>query len=96
MSKVKGYIYYILCGEMLKIGYSKDINRRMKTFKTGNPNELKLLLYHEGTTDTEWFLHKRFEQYRKQGTEWFEFSNKIRQYIDFTVLELEARGIKCR
>lgn len=60
---------------LIKIGYSKDLNKRIKTFKTANGVKLKLLhrmqcTSKEAARTVEKTLHQIFEYGRRQG-EWF-------------------------
>lgn len=69
----KTYVYFLYdrISKMVKIGYSKNIQRRMKQLQTSNPNELELVYYVEGNRDTEFYFHKMFFYCRRNG-EWFQ------------------------
>ena len=51
-------IYFIKAGKHVKIGYSKNPNKRMETLQTGNPKPMKLLCTLPGTYKTETGLLK--------------------------------------
>ena len=46
---MRGFVYLLFDGEKFKIGMTrkKDINKRIKEFQTGNPNEIWLHTYYE-------------------------------------------------
>ena len=46
----------------LKIGYTKDLNSRLESYFTSNPDCI-LLQTREGDTSVETYLHKKFEKY---------------------------------
>jgi len=56
----------------IKIGFTNDLRRRMRTLQTGNPLELKLLgwIVSDDDSELERDLHQRFESRRSRG-EWF-------------------------
>lgn len=81
-------IYLILCAgfknnnpdlfeKRLKIGYTSNLNKRMKSYSTTNPDYI-LLKTREGGLDLESYLHKRFEKYKyKDSREWFYYNQEI-------------------
>ena len=58
---------------MIKIGRSKDPQRRLKQLQTGNPNKLKLIASFKGQGWKEKILHENLEKFRKEG-EWFDYN----------------------
>ena len=63
--------------DLLKIGYTGDLDSRMKAYLTTNP-EYTLLQTREGDTSVESYLHKKFEKYRyKDSKEWFYYDQEI-------------------
>lgn len=72
-----GSIYLMRDGELYKIGRSVDVQRRLRTFRTANPNirlahhfPARNMYYAEDT------LHKRYAHRRVRGTEWFRLSRR--------------------
>ena len=57
---------------MIKIGRSKDPNKRLKQLQTGNPNKLKLIASFKDMGWREKILHERLERWSEQG-EWFNY-----------------------
>ncbi len=61
----------------IKIGRSKNPQRRLKQLQTGSPYELRLLLVLENMADLERKLHRDLKGYRFRSTqgEWFDFES---------------------
>ena len=57
---------------MIKVGRSKDPQKRLKQLQTGNPNKLKLIASFKGEGWKEKTLHERLRRYRLEG-EWFSY-----------------------
>jgi hypothetical protein len=57
---------------MIKVGRSKDPQKRLKQLQTGNPNKLKLIASFKGEGWKEKMLHERLRRYRLEG-EWFSY-----------------------
>lgn len=53
----------------VKIGIAQDVNQRLSTLRTGNPDKLSLLLKLNGNQEAE--LHGQFSEHRLRG-EWFK------------------------
>lgn len=70
-------LYIIQCDKTgaFKIGISMNVQKRLKTLKTGCPYEIRLILHLEGRADLEKKLHKMLKKYRtsKGNQEWFSF-----------------------
>lgn len=62
-------LYLIKSGKYVKIGYAKDVSKRLKDYYTHNP-DYQLLDTLEGNLKTETFLHKILKPYQHR-TEWF-------------------------
>ena len=62
---------------LLKIGYTKNIDKRLKTYKTHNPL-IELVDVKEGNTIDESFLHNKLKDYLFDNSkEWFIEDEKI-------------------
>lgn len=78
----KGYVYLMECGGKYKIGFSKDVERRIKELNH-RPFETKLLAKSrliENPYSFEQEIHEVFEEYRIDG-EWYNFEENILQYV---------------
>ena len=78
----------------LKIGYTDNLENRLKAYLTTNPDFI-LLQTREGDISFESHLHKKFEKYRyKDSKEWFYynqeiidyFQNEVEDFIDENIL----------
>lgn len=77
MQTNKIYILSSVSGskEVLKIGITNDIDKRLKSIRTGNPEKVELMFLEElpkeiKVRDLENWLHSVFGFYRMEG-EWF-------------------------
>lgn len=68
-------IYLMESGEYYKIGYAKDVEKRMKAYSTHNPN-FKLIDSLVGTKEVENTLHKLCKDFQVKS-EWFYKKDEI-------------------
>jgi len=66
-------IYLISDGDYVKIGFSKDPDKRLNQLQIGSPRKLKLLAAFPGGREVELKLHEIMERKRIRG-EWFELN----------------------
>ena len=79
----EGYIYFIQAGDngSIKIGYTaSDVESRLKTLQTGNPNVLSIIGTIPANKYEEKQTHHYFKHLRLNG-EWFKPSDEITKYI---------------
>jgi len=76
------FIYFVGVGDYVKIGFTKNIRRRLDTFATANPEALKLYYCMKGHREFESYLHGIFSEYRVEGTEWFTLGSGLRQWLE--------------
>jgi hypothetical protein len=74
-------IYFIKCGEFVKIGRSNDPNRRLDELKAANPYDLKIIGVVDGGDAEEQRLQAAFESYHHKY-EWFFLSKAINSFVD--------------
>lgn len=72
-----GYVYYLRVGGLVKIGYTKDIGRRMR----GYPPHAQLAAAHPGTKEVEKSMHRQFASSLEEAREWFRPTPDIEQHI---------------
>lgn len=70
----KDHLYFIQSDVtgMIKIGRSKDPQRRLKQLQTGNANKLKIIACFNGLGWREKLLHESLKDWSKEG-EWFDY-----------------------
>lgn len=73
--EIKGYkyVYFISDGQYCKIGFTKNIKKRIESLQTNSPNKLQLIKYFktECAKDLENFLHDLFRTKKVNG-EWYD------------------------
>lgn len=73
-----GTIYYLRVGDLVKIGYSADLPRRMKQY----PPHAVLLAQHPGTRETERDMHQKLATKLAKGREWFKSCPEVESHIE--------------
>jgi hypothetical protein len=72
-----GWVYYLRIGDQIKIGYSSDVKRRMKSY----PPTAELLAVHPGSKALERTMHEQFASSRAIGREWFHPHAVLTEHI---------------
>lgn len=82
-----GHVYLFECGGKYKIGFSKDVARRIKNLDY-RPFKIKLVAksnFISNAYDIEQQLHLEYESYRETG-EWYSFGGRqvsdIKRYLN--------------
>ncbi len=70
----------------MKIGFSKDLLKRIKKIQSNSPEKLNLIAYVKGNFEKE--LHDQFDEYKIHG-EWYKSAPEIL----FTIIKLLMREI---
>lgn len=78
-------VYFIKCNDLVKIGFSCDVNRRFKQLKTANGKPLELIHSIKGDRTVEKALHNRYKDLKVRG-EWFKLYPEIQMWIDYDKL----------
>lgn len=67
------HLYILQCNNRFKIGVTNDIQRRLLSLQTGNPDKIEVVHLEErlNPTKAERYLHRCFQKNRLTG-EWFE------------------------
>lgn len=69
-------VYFLKSGDSVKIGRTKNLERRVDALKTGAAFGLTLILATQGDNDLERGLHHRLREYRRNG-EWFRLEGDL-------------------
>lgn len=72
-----GEVYYLLVGELVKIGFTANLESRLKQYP---PNAI-LLTRHPGTMTLEADMHNRFKRHLAKGREWFRQAPELMEHI---------------
>ena len=65
-----GNIYFIRCQKYVKIGYAKDVSKRLSELQVGCPFELQIMSVIPGTPALERRFHEVLRDFHIRG-EWF-------------------------
>jgi excisionase family DNA binding protein len=77
-----GYVYFLQCQELVKIGYSKTPLQRWGKLQQIIPFDLEMLAYVQGSEVAEHALHHAFRSIRHiRLEEWFNASDDLRSAI---------------
>jgi len=69
-----GHVYFAqgVDGGLVKIGFARCVNSRLKDLQIGSPVILQIVkIINHCDMEVERYLHKRFDQFRRHG-EWFD------------------------
>lgn len=76
----RGTIYFVGCGQWVKIGFATKLDMRLKALQAANPEPLTVLHSVDGTMQTEREFHKRFSALRGTG-EWFKNEGDLAAWL---------------
>lgn len=82
-----GHVYFLRGGNTVKIGFSKNVSRRLEKLRNGNPESVFICKVVEGPISKEKAYHKRFAEYRVRG-EWFELRGRLAKYLERDVFPI--------
>lgn len=77
---MSGFVYFIACGDRVKIGYSVDPAKRLTKINADAPMSCELLGFVSATDFPEQELHDRFAAVRLHS-EWFALTAEIKAFI---------------
>lgn len=78
---MKGNVYFIGCGSLIKIGFAQDVTQRLAQLQTGNPEPLCVTaVIVDAPASLERLLHFVFKAARARG-EWFNKSPDLSRLI---------------
>lgn len=74
-------VYFIKSGDLIKIGYTGDIEERKRNLQVNNPTIVEVLKTIPGGYQEEQLLHKKFAHLNKTG-EWFYATQELLDFIE--------------
>jgi len=82
--KITGIVYFIQAeiGGLIKIGYTIDLDKRLRTVQAHSSVPAKVIGTMRGSYEIEQEIHSKFASFRKHG-EWFVPSDSLLSFIDF-------------
>ncbi|AWN35707.1 GIY-YIG nuclease family protein [Methylobacterium radiodurans] len=75
-SKRLGIIYFIRSADLVKIGFTNNLKRRLEAFTTATPQGYEVIGHVSGTALDERLWHARFKKLRVRG-EWFRYTDGL-------------------
>lgn len=75
-----GFVYLIEAAGLVKIGFTVNVEARIRELQAGSPIVYSLLTSFPATMTTERDLHKRFADYRSHR-EWFRLDGALADWI---------------
>lgn len=75
-----GFVYFLRCGDFVKIGYSSKPTARLAALRTATPHESELIAKFPGTISHEKAVH-RCLQHLHHRREWFRFTQEVTALI---------------
>lgn len=76
----EGYIYFVRASKMVKIGFTVNIDVRIKTLQSMSPTPLDVIAVVYGPPQIERDLHQQFSHLRRHG-EWFDAAPDLMAFI---------------
>jgi hypothetical protein len=78
-----GFVYYVRIGDRIKIGFSTDVKKRMRSY----PPRSELLAVEPGDFDVERKRHLQFQGSRADGREWFTPTQDILDHCNSLIIK---------
>ena len=84
----RGHVYFLRASNTVKIGFSTNLRSRLKSIRTGCPDEAKIVKIVRGGMKVEKSFHDRFAEYRTKG-EWFELRGRLAKYLEMCLAPVD-------
>lgn len=75
-----GHVYFLSRGDQIKIGYTSNLQDRLRAFRTATTEPVEVLLLVPGTVDLERYYHQKFAEHRIER-EWFSHATELLEFI---------------
>lgn len=82
-------IYFLSSGDLIKIGFSDDVKRRINSIRHMSPIPLTLLGFIPDDQRKEHAIHKRFDYLRSHG-EWFRKTPELERFVEKALIAQAA------
>jgi hypothetical protein len=76
-----GRVYFIECAGRIKIGFSRNVQARLRQFSTGSALKFSLIGEIDGTKNLEKAIHQKLAANREHG-EWFRDCEEVRAILE--------------
>ena len=78
---MQGKVYFALCDQAVKIGFAKEVSKRLAAIQVSQAQEVRLLGCIDGTQAMERDFHRRFKKHHIRG-EWFRLEGRLAEFIE--------------
>lgn len=78
------YVVYFLLdtkNKAVKVGYAKNLDKRLPAYRTHNSNKLKVIKTIPGTKSREDYIKNHLKAFKIRG-EWFRYDKYVQAFID--------------
>lgn len=79
-SGTRGFVYFLRTGDVVKIGFARNVHRRVRSMTTALSEAPEVLKVIPGTDETERYFHAHFDAYRQKG-EWFRLEGALAAFL---------------
>lgn len=79
--RVPNHVYFIRCGDFVKIGVASCVATRLRTIKAMNPRPVEVVHVVVGKQPVEREFHLRFAAYRHLD-EWFRIEGELADFLE--------------
>lgn len=74
-------LYFVRCGDFVKIGLTENLYARIKHLRNMNPLEPFVVAVFPGSRHTEKMYHDRFKN-EHERREWFRYEGGLKDYLE--------------
>lgn len=78
-----GHVYFLLSDNLVKIGWTGDVDRRLSEYGPG----ARILAVMPGTRKDEGWMHRKFSDLRTNRREWFSYHPRVMEEVERIVTE---------
>lgn len=78
ISECVGVVYFVRVGDLIKVGFSSDLGRRMKAY----PPDAELLAYYSASFAEEQRWHKLLTVHRARRREWYHPTPEVMDAVE--------------
>lgn len=91
---IRSGVYFLQAADgRIKIGWSKDVDRRVQQLQTAQSSPLTLLgVFRSSFPEDERILQRRFASYHHRG-EWYDASDEILSYVKSLMEDTMVKGV---
>lgn len=87
----RGLVYFVRVGDKVKIGFTRDIDRRLSELQVSSPVKLRVELVLKASAIVERVLHRRYRAQRV-SREWFNYEGPIARFVEREQAQTERQN----